>query len=98
MSHQEEFNASTDELTSAVQSVVETFQSYRADHRPDRRRPGTLGDLERSDIRAAGNRRSGWTPGARFVSMGKEGAAAFPSNGSVAQRRLGCPTWAIDLR
>jgi hypothetical protein len=35
MSQQEEFNASTDELTNAVQSVVETFQSYRADHRPD---------------------------------------------------------------
>ena len=41
MSHQEEFNASTDELTNAVQSVVETFQPYRADHRPDR------SDLER---------------------------------------------------
>jgi hypothetical protein len=25
----------TDELTIAVQSVVETFQPYRADHRPD---------------------------------------------------------------
>jgi hypothetical protein len=35
MSHQEEISASTDELTSAVQSVVETFQPYRADHRPD---------------------------------------------------------------
>jgi hypothetical protein len=35
MSHQEEIRASTDELTSAVQSVVETFQPYRADHRPD---------------------------------------------------------------
>ena len=28
MNHQEEFNASTDELTNAVQSVVETFQPY----------------------------------------------------------------------
>ena len=35
MSHQEEFSASTDELTTAVQSVVETFRPYRADHRPD---------------------------------------------------------------
>ena len=35
MSHQEEI-ARTDELTNAVQSVVETFQPYRADHRPDR--------------------------------------------------------------
>ena len=35
MSHQEEISASTDELTNAVQSVVETFQPYRADHRPD---------------------------------------------------------------
>jgi hypothetical protein len=31
----------TDELTIAVQSVVETFQPYRADHRPD------CADLER---------------------------------------------------
>jgi hypothetical protein len=35
MSHQEEISARTDELTNAVQSVVETFQPYRADHRPD---------------------------------------------------------------
>jgi hypothetical protein len=35
MSHQEEISTSTDELTSAVQSVVETFQPYRVDHRPD---------------------------------------------------------------
>jgi hypothetical protein len=35
MSHQDEISASTDELTNAVQSVVETFQPYRADHRPD---------------------------------------------------------------
>src|SRR3984885_10505793 len=32
---QEEISAGTDELTDAVQSVVETFQPYRADHRPD---------------------------------------------------------------
>ncbi len=38
---QEEISAGTDELTSAVQSVVETFHPYRADHRPD------CGDLER---------------------------------------------------
>jgi hypothetical protein len=38
---QEEIRAGTDELTDAVQSVVETFQPYRADHRPDR------SDLER---------------------------------------------------
>jgi hypothetical protein len=25
----------TDELTNAIQSVVETFEPYRADHRPD---------------------------------------------------------------
>jgi hypothetical protein len=36
MSHQDEISAFTDELTNAVQSVVETFQPYRADHRPDR--------------------------------------------------------------
>jgi hypothetical protein len=35
MSHQEMI-AITDELTIAVQSVVESFQPYRADHRPDR--------------------------------------------------------------
>lgn len=34
MSHQEEL-AATDELTNAIQSVVETFEPYRADHRPD---------------------------------------------------------------
>ena len=92
MSHQEEFNASTDELTSAVQSVVETFQPYRADHRPDR------ADLERWVIwNDQTSERLGivaldGTAGARLVSMGKEGAAAFPGDGSVAQRRLGCPT------
>ena len=32
MSHQEK--EVTDELTSAVQSVVESFEPYRADHRP----------------------------------------------------------------
>jgi len=35
MSHQE-MNEITDELTSAVQSVVESFEPYRAEHRPDR--------------------------------------------------------------
>lgn len=35
MSHQEQIRAITDELTNAVQSVVETFEPYRADHRPD---------------------------------------------------------------
>jgi hypothetical protein len=35
MSHQEKIVASTDELTNAVQSVVESFEPYRADHRPD---------------------------------------------------------------
>jgi hypothetical protein len=34
MSHQEQIE-STDELTSAIQSVVEYFEPYRADHRPD---------------------------------------------------------------
>jgi hypothetical protein len=34
MSHQEEI-ATADELTNAIQSVVETFEPYRADHRPD---------------------------------------------------------------
>lgn len=34
MSHQEMVEL-TDELTSAVQSVVESFEPYRADHRPD---------------------------------------------------------------
>jgi hypothetical protein len=41
MSHQEQIVASTDELTNAVQSVVESFEPYRADHRPD------LSDLDR---------------------------------------------------
>lgn len=35
MSHQEQVTAITDELTNAIQSVVETFEPYRADHRPD---------------------------------------------------------------
>jgi hypothetical protein len=35
MSHQEQIVATTDELTNAVLSVVESFESYRADHRPD---------------------------------------------------------------
>lgn len=35
MSHQEQMTAETDELTSAIQTVVETFEPYRADHRPD---------------------------------------------------------------
>ena len=35
MSHQEQITAITDELTNAIQSVVETFKPYRADHRPD---------------------------------------------------------------
>ena len=35
MSHQEQMIALTDELTSAIQSLVESFQPYRADHRPD---------------------------------------------------------------
>jgi hypothetical protein len=41
MSHQEQIEAVTDELTNAIQSVVESFQPYRADHRPD------LTDLDR---------------------------------------------------
>jgi hypothetical protein len=36
MSHQEQIAAITDELTNAIQSLVESFQPYRADHRPDR--------------------------------------------------------------
>jgi hypothetical protein len=36
MSHQEQIAAITDELTDAIQSVVESFEPYRADHRPDR--------------------------------------------------------------
>jgi hypothetical protein len=35
MGHQEQITAITDELTNAIQSVVETFEPYRADHRPD---------------------------------------------------------------
>ena len=35
MSHQELIVATTDELTNAVLSVVESFEPYRADHRPD---------------------------------------------------------------
>jgi 5-methylcytosine-specific restriction endonuclease McrA len=35
MSHQEQITATTDELTNAIQSVVETYEPYRADHRPD---------------------------------------------------------------
>lgn len=35
MSHQE-MNEITDELTTAVQSVVESFEPYSAEHRPDR--------------------------------------------------------------
>jgi hypothetical protein len=35
MSHLDEMSTFTDELTNAVQSVVETFQPYRADHRPE---------------------------------------------------------------
>ena len=41
MSHQEPIAAVTDELTTAIQSVVETFEPYRADHRPD------LADVDR---------------------------------------------------
>ena len=33
--HQEQIIARTYELTSAVQSVVESFEPYRADHRPN---------------------------------------------------------------
>ncbi|HEV2618444.1 MAG TPA: hypothetical protein VGU23_00730 [Acidobacteriaceae bacterium] len=35
MSHHEQIAAITDELTHAIQSVVESFEPYRADHRPD---------------------------------------------------------------
>jgi len=41
MSHQQQIAAITDELTNAIQSVVETFEPYRADHRPD------LADVDR---------------------------------------------------
>jgi hypothetical protein len=34
--HQEQIAAITEELTGAIQSVVESFEPYRADHRPDR--------------------------------------------------------------
>ena len=37
VSHQEQISARTDDLTNAVRSVVETFQSYRANHWPDPR-------------------------------------------------------------
>jgi hypothetical protein len=33
MNHQEDTSARTEELTIAVQSVVESFQPYRTDHR-----------------------------------------------------------------
>jgi hypothetical protein len=32
---QQEMTAIADELTNAIQAVVETFEPYRADHRPD---------------------------------------------------------------
>ncbi|HEX9201986.1 MAG TPA: hypothetical protein VF865_20690 [Acidobacteriaceae bacterium] len=35
MSHQEQMIAITDELTDAIQSMLESFAPYRADHRPD---------------------------------------------------------------
>jgi hypothetical protein len=35
MSHQEQIVITTDELTNAVQSVVESFEPYRAVHCPD---------------------------------------------------------------
>ena len=41
MIHQEPMIDLTDELTSAIQSLVESFQPYRADHRPD------LADVDR---------------------------------------------------
>jgi len=41
MSHQEQIVAITDELTIAIQSVVESFEPYRAEHRPD------LADVDR---------------------------------------------------
>ena len=41
MSHQEQIAAITDELTNAIQAVVESFEPYRADHRPD------LADVDR---------------------------------------------------
>jgi len=36
MGHQEQIAVITEELTNAIQSVVESFEPYRADHRPDR--------------------------------------------------------------
>ena len=41
MSHQEQIAEMTDELTNAIQSMVESFEPYRADHRPD------LADVDR---------------------------------------------------
>jgi hypothetical protein len=41
MNHQEQIADLTDELTNAIQSVVESFEPYRADHRPD------LADVDR---------------------------------------------------
>jgi hypothetical protein len=41
MGHQEMTIDLTDELTNAIQSVVESFEPYRADHRPD------LADVDR---------------------------------------------------
>ena len=41
MSHQEQIAATTDELTNAIQAMVESFEPYRADHRPD------LADVDR---------------------------------------------------
>jgi len=41
MSHQEQIAEITDELTNAIQAVVESFEPYRADHRPD------LADVDR---------------------------------------------------
>jgi hypothetical protein len=35
MSHPEQTVDLTDELTNAIQSVVESFEPYQADHRPD---------------------------------------------------------------
>jgi len=35
MSHNEQIAETTDELTNAILSVVESFKPYRADHRPD---------------------------------------------------------------
>jgi hypothetical protein len=35
MSHQEQINVRTDELTETVQVVTATFPNFRADHRPN---------------------------------------------------------------